>query len=537
MIAWLRLETAPPLEFYRDMQSAVTADISLRRLVGIGNLRRPLSAGSGAENANTTVVLDNGDGSLTEYFSPPPLRTKARVVTSAGDIFQGTVSACVVGDQIDIELEAGGTLPLSDRMPLRDSTVWGSYKDKETLPLVYGRATVRPVPYDNSSTIYVCADHVCQGVDSVVVDGVDIAAYEFRNDVDDTGHAVAIVELADPLPFGADLVVELRGRMHPDTGALLTNPAFVLWDLLANVVGVPIEIADLDQFRAETAMIGIELHGVINDAGRSVRSQVDEICSSIGAAWSAAMPGIARLYPPVGTSGVVDPPFASFCASTAAGLTARSSQADIVTALRVLYDYDGGKPRRAVQFQAPEAIEEYGVIERELEARWLRSSRQAIDLGTRVLGYKSQPVWQISWSANGIAIPPGVYVDMDHPRSPVQGAMLIMDAEVNVSSFTSHVVAEVASGSAKEVVMTTISTAYGPEISAGATVVYQAGVATFTITDDNGRPIVGAQVTMDGVQTHTTDNGGRVQFEAGRGDHVLYVEASGYQPLEIEVSI
>ncbi len=534
MITWLRLETQPPLEFYRESQSAVTADLAFRRLISIGNVRRPLSGGGG-ENANTTVVLDNGDGSLTEYFSPPPLRQKARLISSVGDIFEGTVSACVIGSDIEVELEAGGPIPLSDRIPLRETTAWGSYKNKSTLPLVYGRVPVRPIPYDNSATLFVCADHVCQGVDGVTVDGVDVIAYEFRNDVDDTGHAVAVVELADPLPVGSDLIVELRGRVHPDTGELLTNPAFVLWDLMANVVGLPVQISDLDQFRTETATLGIELGGIIDNASRSIRSQIDEICASIGAVWSAAMPGIARLYPPA-ASVVRDPDFAVFDRITAGDVKAVSSQGRIVTVLRVLYDFDGNKPRRAVQFEAPDAKEEYGHIDREIEARWLRSPRQAADLGARILAYQSQPVWEISWSADGGDIPPGVYVEIRHPRSPVQGSVLVMDSDVNLGA-GSMIVAEAPAGALSAVVMTTISTAFEPELSSGASVLYQAGIATFTITDDDGRPLVGARVTMDGVQTNTTDNSGRVQFEADRGRHLLYVEASGYQPLEIEVSI
>ncbi|HFE31934.1 MAG TPA: carboxypeptidase regulatory-like domain-containing protein [Gammaproteobacteria bacterium] len=534
MIAWVRLETTPPLEFYREAQSAVTADLSLRRLIGIGTLRRPLSAGSG-ENANTTVTLDNGDGSLTEYFSPPPLRQQARVMTLAGEAFSGTVSACVIGNQITIELEAGGPLPLSDRMPLRESTVWGSYKNKETLPLVYGRVPVRPVPYDNSSTLFVCADHACQGVDGVTVDGVDVIAYEFRNDVDDTGHAVAVIELADPLPEGADISVDVRGRMHPDTGALLINPAFVLWDLMANVVGLPVQLADLDQFRTETATLGIELSGIINDPHRSIRSQIDEICASIGAVWSAAMPGIARLYPAINSS-VDEPVFGSFDQTTAVDMQAQSSQANLITVLRVLYDYEGDKPRRAVQFEAPDAILEFGYIEREMEARWLRSPRQAADLGTRLLAYKSQPVWVISWSFCGNEVPPGVYVDVIHPRSPVQGKVLVMNSEIDYSS-SATIDAEAPASAPSKVVMTTISTAFEPELSSGAAVLYQGGIATFTINDDDGRPLVGARVTMDGVTTNTTDNRGVVQFEASRGAHILYVEAAGYQPLEIEVSI
>jgi len=535
MITWLRLDTDPAMEFYSAPGALLTSDLQFRRLANIGALRRPLSVGGSAENANVTVTLDNGDGRLTEYFKVPPLRQPARLITADGDLFVGTITDCEIGKEISLSLEAGGTLPLSDRLPLRETTVWGSYKDKATIPLAYGRPVVTPVAYDNDGLLFVCADHACQGVDEVKRDGQLIEAWAFYNDIDDTGHPIAVLELADPLAEGEQLAVRLRGKMHPTTGALLTNPAFVLWDLLANVCTVPTTLADLDQFRVETAIKGIEVGGVIDDSSRTIRAQIDDICQSIGAVWSGGMPGIARLYP-IANPGELD--WKTFDQLNAQSLKAESSRSEIVTVLRVLYDYVDGQPRRAVQFEAPQAIEAYGRIESEVTAHWLRSARLAAELGERLLTYQARPIWKLSWSSDARdQAPPGVYVSINHPRSPIAGQVLVMNSELAVSTSSVQIAAEAAAGVAPKIVMTRLSTAFEKEFKGGSNVVYNNGVATFTIVGDNGNALVNATATLDGTEARITDHQGQVQFETARGTHVLVVEATGYELMEIEVDV
>lgn len=535
MIAWLRLETEPPLEFHRQTGAGISADLTFRRLAGIGPMRRPLSVDGQAENANVTVTLDNGDGRLTEYFRLPPLRRIGRLLTAEGELFSGTVADCRLGAQIELTLEAGGTLPLSDRLPLRETTIWGSYKDKRTLPIVYGHTVVDPIPYDNSGQVFVLADHACQGVDRITRDDIAIDAFAFYNDTDDTGHAIAMLELAEPLAQGERLRAEVRGKQHPAHGGLLVNPAEILWDFLANVIGLPVSLSDLDQFRAETASAGIEIGGIIDDPSRTIRGQIDDICRSIGAVWSGGMPGIARLYPAADSG---ETAWGAFTVFNCQDMQCETSQSGLVTVLRVLHDYADGQPRRVVQLEAPEAIASYGRIERELDARWLRSPRLAADLGQRLLAYQARPVWRTTWRADiRHQTPPGVYVDLAHARAPVHGRMLVMDAELDPSTVSVTFTSEAAAGPAPRIEMTRLSTAFEPEVTSGANVAYSNGIATFTIIDDNGRPMVAAKVTLDGTETRLTDHQGRVQFSAPRGLHLLYVEANGYTPMEIEVTI
>lgn len=188
-------------------------------------------------------------------------------------------------------------IPLSSKIPLRTSTVWGRFSDVRAIPLVYGRVTLQPVQYDDARLLYCLADHAVMAVPRVTRDDAETPAFRWQNTADPTGHAVAILELGEPLAEGERLAATVLGRFHPLLGTLLDNPADVLWDLLANVAGVPVTRGEVDDFRVDCARAGLAVGGVIDDPAKTLRAQIDELLSGIGAVWSGGMPGWARLWP------------------------------------------------------------------------------------------------------------------------------------------------------------------------------------------------------------------------------------------------
>ena len=200
----------------------------------------------------------------------------------------------IIGGEADI---FGFSYPLAEPIPLRNTTIWGSFKNVQTIPHVYGRVRLGPIPYDSAGKFFVLADHSIQGVDEVQVDGEVIYSWKFKNTLDSSDSPVAMLELGEALVSGSSLVALVRGKVHSVTGVLFTNPADVLWDILANIVGTPITYSDLDRFRVECATYGIEIGGILDDRTRSIKAQLDMITESIGAIWSGGMPGLARIYP------------------------------------------------------------------------------------------------------------------------------------------------------------------------------------------------------------------------------------------------
>jgi hypothetical protein len=236
-----------------------------------------------------------------------------------------------------------------------------------------------------------------------------------------------------------------------------------------------------------------------------------------------------------------EPVCAEFTIRSMSDVSVAAQGADIVTVLNLQYDYDwsSGTYRKAMALEAPEQVERYGRIRRTMEAKWLQSPRQAYLLGERTLRYLSRSPWTIQFT-DGIeaaAIPPGVWVNVSHPHVPVSGRMLVMNSELSPSAAEVRLTVEAIAGDAPEIVLAKLSEAYAPQLPDGISVTYVAGHAIFTITDEEGKPIPGAKVTLDGGLTLPADSFGKVSFQTVRGVHHLKIQATGYVTQELDVTV
>ena len=509
------------------------------RLRTISALQRPLSIPgiATAPGSNMDAELSNQDGYLTQLWGQrPPVRRRATVAdASTGKaLFEGVITALQLGDELRLSLEAGLDRPLSDNLPLRTSAVWGGWRDVRVLPWAYGSVTLAPIQYSDDQRLYLLADHPIAGVDAVTRDDVPVQDWAWSNGVDSTGRAVAFLELAQPLAEGERLAATVRGRMHPTTGQLLQTPAEVLFDLLANLARAPVQWPDLDDYRTETSHI--VLGGLLADNSISIRAAVDALMQSAGSAWAAAMPGIATTWPPLADDTAPAMPVNKL---TAIGLQAATGAQGIYTVLRVLYDFDHAaqRYRRAIQLRAPDVVKDYGELEMEWTAPWLRSPRHAEALGQRMLGWLARPRWRVTWQQSFANSSTGAWVDVDHPQSPLQGRHRLVSADLDLSTATLSCAIEAPVGDVPAIETTRLSTAFDPVVPPGITVEVANGQIIFTALDDQGRPLAGARITLDGGATRIADGAGRVSFPAERGRHVLLIQADGYTPTEAVVVV
>lgn len=509
------------------------------RLNAISTLQRPLSIPgiATAPGSNLDADLGNEDGKLTALWGArPPVRRRATVVDVATGktLFAGIVTGLQLGEQLRLTLEAGLDRPLSDNLPLRTSAVWGGWRDVRVLPWVYGACTLAPIQYSDDQRLYLLADHPIAGVDAVTRDDVPVQDWDWTNTVDSTGRAVAMLELAQPLAEGERLAATVRGRMHPTTGALLQTPAEVLHDVLAHLARAPVQWADLDDYRTETAHI--VLGGLLGDNSITIRAAVDGLMQSAGSAWAAAMPGIATTWPPLPDAAA---PALVVDKMTAQGLQATTSAQGVYTVLRVLYDYDHAaqRYRRAIQLRAPDAVKDYGELELEWPAPWLRSPRDAEALGQRILPWLARPRWNVTWQQSYADAPTGGWADVSHPLSPLQGRHRLVTADMDLGAATLACAIEAPVGAAPAIETMRLSTAFDPVVQPGITVEVGKSEIIFTATDEQGRPLAGARITLNGGASRIADGAGRVSFPVQRGRHVLLVEATGYQPYEVEVVV
>jgi hypothetical protein len=260
------------------------------------------------------------------------------------------------------------------------------------------------------------------------------------------------------------------------------------------------------------------------------------VAAVVSAATACAAAGLV-----IGEEPPAEPSYGNFTVLNMMDLDISAAGGDIYTTLSIRFDYDWSTKefRKALLLEAPAQIKYFGRIPYTLEAKWLKSPRQAYLLGERMLGYLSRPRWGIPFTT-GIeaeAIPPGVWVPVTHPHVPVSGRMLVMNSELDPSTASVRLTVEAIVGDKPEIVLAKLSEAYAPQLPDGISVSYIAGYAVFAINDEDGKPLTGAKVTLDGGLTLSTDTFGKVSFQTGRGTHHLKIEATGYVTQELDVTV
>jgi len=73
-------------------------------LIEVSSISAELSPG--AENANCSISLDNGDGRYSELFASPPLGVTCSVSDSGGTLFEGVITSISLGATCDLEVES-----------------------------------------------------------------------------------------------------------------------------------------------------------------------------------------------------------------------------------------------------------------------------------------------------------------------------------------------------------------------------------------------------------------------------------------------
>lgn len=534
---WLEIDDDPTVALWREPAAAQMhgAALGWPVLSALGTLHQPLIRPGlgGGESGNVSITLDDASGLLARRWPTPPIRRTARVQCPAGTLLSGMVTSWTSGARTTVQIDGGQKWALTDPLPLRTSSVWGAWKTVQALPLIYGAAIVNPVQYDQQGRVFLLADHPISGVDAVTRDDVPTNAWAWRNAIDATGHPCAFIEIATPLAQGERLAVALRGKRHPVTGQPLQAPSDILADLVSRVLGLPLALGSLDLLRSQFA--DWRIGAVFDDPKMTQRQAIDAVCQSLGAAWSTGASHFARQWP----DAPAEPARADITPLSSNEVRATCQHSDIATVLRVLYDHNDatGQPQRAVQLAAPDAISRYGRIEREWNAPFLRSPRHAQQLGQRLLQWLSTPVYTVTWTMPDQPLQPGDAVNLNHPLLPVGGAVILTDVQRDLSRATLTLQAQAASSTAPQIEIERLSASFDPILQSGATVDYRNGQATVTLMDDTGKPLGGAKAILDGKTVRYADGAGRVTFDAERGAHKLHIEAKGYAPMDIDITV
>lgn len=500
-MTWLRILGAPARVYYRDPDDL--ADIAgqgapRQLLRALGTLR----SGIDGETPNVQVSLRNESGQVSALMALPPLGAAAEIRDASGVLFAGSVH------DVDVSAPAaqvGIETLLAAPLPLRKSTIWGGFREAVALPHRYGSVSGALIQYNATRTVFAWADHACEGIDAVLVEGQPAGEWQWYTQVDASNHAITVVEFGQPQDEGVSLIARGRGKLHPVTGQRMVNPATVIWDVLANIAGRAVTEADLAPFRRECDALGIEVGGSI-EGDESAQAVARAICESIGAAFCADAPGLCRVL--AGGSAPVSR------ARVRSGVLAERVSVNLdsmANDLTVQFGYEDGEPAGSVQLDAPDYVARFGRRAATLEARWITSARVAYGVAERLLGEWARPQWVL----DQIPVPKAMQVfdglTIAHPLSPVTGTFPVLAREVNLDTGKSVVTLSAPVGDAPAVRLVRQASAYGVQAYVGATAQTVGTDRIYTITEADGRPVVGASITANGF-TRTTDTAGRVAF-------------------------
>lgn len=392
----------------------------------------------------------------------------------------------------------------SDLLPLRQSNVWGAFRESRVLPHRYGRVRGRLIQYDDSRRRFVWADHASSAIESVDVGGQDVTGWIWSNAQDVTGHAITLVEFSAAQDEGADLFATGVGKV--DVAGPIYNPADALYDVLVTIGGKSLSRGDLALFRNEARTLGLVVGGSLEEIV-SLQTAAAAICRSVGAVFSPRMDRLARVHPG-GTLETARITIGNECEV--------SSNADddlIVNAVVVLFDYQDGQPKQSIEMAAPDSIARYGRRERTIAAEWLVDGRVAAGVATRLLQHAARPLLAVN-ATGARLVRPGAVVSLTHGAIPAgaRTSALALSTAENFDTARASLSCEVPLGNVPRVVLVRQSAAIAPAQYANATVATQGSDRIVRVQNENGEPLAGATCVLDGQTTRFSDAGGVVRF-------------------------
>lgn len=417
---------------------------------------------------------------------------------------------------------------LSEPLPLRTSRMLGDYVEDFLLAHRYGDLTaarfeLKPL----TPAQWFVADHPMV-VTRVFIDDESTAGWNYEIQSDTDGHSWTVVNLAAPAPQGAHVSAAGRGKLNPTTGALLQNPAEIIEDL--SRLGGRADI--FPAFRAECAAASLRIAGSI-DQSMSLRVAIDLVTEAVGAIWT---PQMARLYPARAVIG----PVLELTSQDVDLAPPIASLVDTFDVLRLSYDVADatGKPQHYIELTA--SPQRYGGVVSEQTFAWLRSPADAELVGRVTLERGAGDRYDVDFSSSRTDIRPGTWWRLvDHPQWPFAGddpILMILTVQVSPDANTIDVTSETVLG--KPIITVTAHSLALPDTSEGALEIeFRNGILTLKVLDKDGKPLVGARVSLDGSVAKTTDERGTVTFSTVAGKHKIAIEAAGYMPQELEISL
>jgi hypothetical protein len=420
----------------------------------------------------------------------------------------------------------GASLLLSEPLPLRSTKSLGDFAEDAALPIIFGDLRGAPFPLLRLSDVrFFAADHPMQ-ITAVYIDNQQTSGWERALESDDSGHTWTTVSIAAPVPPGSVVSAAGLGLLDSITGDLLENPAAIV-EYVCALAG---RADDFSELRGECSGLDLRFAGRLADR-RAVKLHIDRILQSGAVIW---WHGGARIYP-----SAADPsPILDLDKSEVWDIQVSANSSDVADVLRIGYDRSEASGRAQHFIELSASPQRYSGLVKEVTYDWLRKPQDAETIGRPVLQRLAGERYDDTFTSTRKSIRPGMWVrPVAHPDWPLPGAdpiIMVLAVEIEADSDSVRVVGERIVGRSL-VTVTGHSIALPDTVQAAIDVAVKDGVATFTITDKDGKPLAHARVALDGGAPKSTDAQGKVSFPVKPGPHTLDVEAVGYLPFTLTV--
>ena len=406
-------------------------------------------------------------------------------------------------------------VPFTAPVPLRLTSVWGAFAGVEPIPWRYGSIAGRLLQHNARKTLWVWADHPCQGIDEVLIGGQPASGWRWYNGVDITGRAVCFVEFSDPAEDQP--IARGRGRMS-EGGELMINPGEVILDIRRNIAGQ--DVADMQEFIADTAAADIEIGGSVRDDRQSLQGLISDIINSVDAVWSASMDGFARLRTGLPSSG--------FTLDEAKGGSADASASidSVTNVLDIAFADDDDGATQSLIMEAPRSIDDFGRRAESVRLPWVQQPRLAESSGRQMLQRSARPLWNIELADADDVPDIGTTATVNRTGLPFTGQAIITAVDTDQLTGRASASLQQQPSGDERVDLVRTGSQFGIQAAANAAITTQGDQRLITILDTNNQPVSSAAVTLNGTLTRFTDTGGRVNFPAAAmppGQHVLEV--------------
>jgi hypothetical protein len=427
---------------------------------------------------------------------------------------------------------------LSNPIPLRTSEAINAFRETAPLPWWYGDLRNSPqAVVQLSDAEFLAADHAMQ-ITGVQIDGQNVQGFSSGTRTDAQGVTYTVITLSAPLPTGAQITATGLGLAHARTGELIENPADVLESLFTRSgYTVTANLTHgLYQLRSQCAAEGLKIGGRVAFAV-TLRETINGIMRSIAGGWCSSN---FWLYPSTAALATLPATAAERLPGCIVGaLVATLDQT--FSRLQIKFDDQSyaAAHRQSLTLRARPSLGE-GNKTVTLFAPWLRSSHAATQVARRILTRASGAAYVVTIQAAPVTPPvvigEVVTVRIHEPGLTGLHPVTIISAEriSAATKFTTELVLP-QPALAFDVVSRTVAGAItqldGVEVKSTGT------EHQFIVTDDAGKPVLNASVSLDQGPARRTNAQGIVTFVADHGTHTLYVTKPGKLPVAITVEL